>query len=156
VVPLSSRLAAILADYRRYGGPVYVLARRDGPECTPARARLAAACRHGDAGAADRAREDLRLALSGAQQPGPQSPARVSQLAGEHLRGCGIDVELHTLRHRFGMVLLARSKDLRLVQECLGHSSPAITAVYTAIWYDDEARRAVEDVAELALRPAGG
>lgn len=39
----------------------------------------------------------------------------------------------HTLRHRFASVAYAADRDMRAVQELLGHSSPVTTARYTAV-----------------------
>lgn len=65
-------------------------------------------------------------------RPGPASPARISQLMSEHLTGCagGVRTTAHQLRHTFAGELLARSGDLELVQQALGHSSIATTQVY--------------------------
>lgn len=40
---------------------------------------------------------------------------------------------MHKLRHRFATLALAKTGNLRLVQEAMGHSSPATTAIYTAV-----------------------
>lgn len=48
----------------------------------------------------------------------------------------------HTLRHRFASQAYAAERDLRAVQELLGHSKPETTARYTAI-PDGALRRAV-------------
>lgn len=48
----------------------------------------------------------------------------------------------HTLRHRFASQVYAGCKDIRAVQELLGHASPATTARYTATT-DDSLRAAV-------------
>jgi site-specific recombinase XerC len=42
-------------------------------------------------------------------------------------RACGIDVTMHQLRHRAGTILYRTSKDLRMVQEFLGHRSVVTT-----------------------------
>lgn len=52
----------------------------------------------------------------------------------------------HTLRHRFATVALRVSKDLRAVQELLGHSKPETTARYTEV-SEDAKRTAVLGVA---------
>lgn len=56
----------------------------------------------------------------------------VSKLAGEHLHDCGIPMSLHNLRHWFGTSSWRESRDLRLVQEWMGHADPKTTAGYTA------------------------
>lgn len=51
----------------------------------------------------------------------------------------------HTLRHRFASVTYAASRDLRAVQELLGHAKPETTARYTAV--PDDAMRAAVNAA---------
>ena len=76
---------------------------------------------------------------------GPNTPARVSQLANRYLHEIGITATLHQLRHRFGTIAYQRSHDLRLVQELMGHARPETTAGYTA--YDtSDAAAVVEDL----------
>lgn len=48
----------------------------------------------------------------------------------------------HTLRHRAASVAYARTKDIRAVQELLGHQSPKTTAGYAAV-ADDAVRAAM-------------
>lgn len=48
----------------------------------------------------------------------------------------------HTLRHRCGSVSYSATKDLRAVQELLGHAKPETTALYTAV-PDDTIRAAM-------------
>jgi integrase/recombinase XerC len=57
----------------------------------------------------------------------------VSHVVSTHLHDAGSDSTAHTLRHWFASKAYSSSRDLRLVQELLGHSSPTTTAVYTKI-----------------------
>lgn len=54
----------------------------------------------------------------------------------------GAGVTGHQLRHRFASAAYAGERDLRAVQELLGHSSPQTTAIYTAV-PDGALRRAM-------------
>jgi len=61
-------------------------------------------------------------------------------------------VSLHRLRHWFASQIMERQGDLRVVQELLGHASPATTAIYTKV--SDRKRIAgvnlLPDVGELS------
>lgn len=70
------------------------------------------------------------------QIDGHLSAKRVSELISEALPG---GWTAHTLRHRFASVAYRESRDIRAVQELLGHASVATTQIYTAI--DDRDRR---------------
>jgi integrase/recombinase XerC len=88
-------------------------------------------------------------------RPGPNHPWRVSKLANDHLHGQGIAETLHQLRHRFATQAFRYKRDLRAVQELLGHLDPASTAGYAA--YDRaDAAAAVEALpAPCRLRVVG-
>lgn len=58
------------------------------------------------------------------------APGRVSSMINEYLHSQGIPDTAHSLRHRFGTEFYRASKDIRLTQDILGHSSPITTALY--------------------------
>lgn len=72
-------------------------------------------------------------------RPGPNTPHLVSLLSNRHLHECGIDASLHQLRHRFGTQAYRVRRDLRMVQELLGHADPRTTAGYAAYDQADSA-----------------
>lgn len=80
------------------------------------------------------------------------SPSLISTLANRHLHAMGIPDTLHSLRHRAGTVLYRKTKDIRLVQDVLGHASPAQTAIY-AMWSTEDAPRAMEQLALPVVTP---
>lgn len=55
----------------------------------------------------------------------------VSRSANRFLRRHGIEATMHQLRHRYGTMAYQLSRDLRMVQEQMGHASPTTTAGYT-------------------------
>jgi integrase/recombinase XerC len=63
-------------------------------------------------------------------QRGQNNPKLLSQLVNNYLRSVGIAETLHQLRHRFGTRAFRVHKDLRVVQELMGHADPATTALY--------------------------
>ena len=66
------------------------------------------------------------------------NPGRhTSRLISEYLHGFGISATAHQLRHYAGTFAYRGTKDLRAVQQLLGHASPATTAIYTALDVDD-------------------
>jgi site-specific recombinase XerC len=72
--------------------------------------------------------------LAGWQSAKPTAPGGVvSQRGNAHLHSLGISSTMHTLRHYAGTHALRGCGDLRKVQELLGHSSPATTAIYTRL-----------------------
>ncbi len=76
-------------------------------------------------------------------RPLPNSPWRVSQAANAYLHSAGVAETLHQLRHRFGTMTYRVKRDLRLVQELMGHRDPATTAGYAA-YFDADAVDVVE------------
>lgn len=70
-------------------------------------------------------------------------PARqVSADVSAFLESLGIAATAHQLRHWFGTNLYRTCRDLRVVQEMMGHASIQTTAVYVA-WSREEAFRAI-------------
>lgn len=77
-------------------------------------------------------------------------PRTVSIYGNRYLHDMGIDETMHQLRHRFGTAVWAATKDLRVTQELLRHSSPATTAGYAA--FDQElAREAVAQIHRIRV-----
>lgn len=97
-------------------------------------------------------------------QPGPNTPHRISTMASNYLKSLQIRETLHQLRHRFGTKAYAVHKDLRIVQELMGHENPSTTALY-ADYCRSEAFTTVlgvqidlsqADSSEFPLNPARG
>jgi integrase/recombinase XerC len=77
------------------------------------------------------------------------TPARISQRANTYLHeDVGVVETLHHLRHRFATRMYAECRDIRAVQEELGHRSPTTTAIYVAS-SSTTAARAVEAAGQL-------
>lgn len=82
------------------------------------------------------------------REPGYVFPGRINgHLSAEHVGVLARRVlpqgwTLHTLRHHFASAAYSVERDLRAVQELLGHASVATTQIYTAI-PDGAKRRAV-------------
>lgn len=74
------------------------------------------------------------------RKPGPNKPWLISGLCNKYLHELGIPETLHQLRHRFGTQSYRNSRDLRMVQEMMGHQNPSTTAGYAA--YDNAAAAA--------------
>lgn len=94
----------------------------------------------------------LRLVPGGWVFPGRidghLSPRRVGELVSDALGG---GWTAHTLRHRFATLAYSVERDLRAVQELLGHSKPETTAVYTLV-PDGARRRAAAGAGRGVLR----
>lgn len=74
----------------------------------------------------------------GGGRGGRKGGGRLSIRSAEHLftrwqKAAGFErhVHFHVLRHTFASATLRKTKNLRLVQDMLGHSSPTTTAIYT-------------------------
>ena len=76
-------------------------------------------------------------------EDGHLSPRWVGKLVNRLLDG---DWTIHSLRHRFASRAHRVNRDLAVVQDLLGHASPATTRVYVAT-DDAERRRTVEAIA---------
>ena len=69
--------------------------------------------------------------------------AQVSRETSLYFDSLGISATAHQCRHWFGTMLYRACRDIRVVQELMGHSSPTVTAQYAA-WSKQEARRAID------------
>lgn len=80
------------------------------------------------------------LAVYGPKRRGPMflgqdgrqiDPKSVSSSGNRFLRTNDIAATMHQLRHRYGVVGYQLTRDLRLIQDQMGHASPNTTAGYT-------------------------
>jgi integrase/recombinase XerC len=62
----------------------------------------------------------------------PYSPNRLGQIVNSFMHEHGIAATIHSARHWYGTNIYRITRDIRLVQEMMGHSSPATTAIYAA------------------------
>jgi integrase len=65
-------------------------------------------------------------------QPGTNSATRISNIVSTYLHEAGLPFTLHQCRHRFGTEMYRNSRDLRMVQEMMGHAGPTTTSGYVA------------------------
>lgn len=80
----------------------------------------------------------------------PANGKFVTNLISAHLQGLGLPYTAHQLRHRFGTRLYAVTRDLRLVQEVMGHASADQTAGYVQLAQDRQAAGMHQVAQELA------
>lgn len=81
------------------------------------------------------------------------SADNMAREGGVHHRRLGLHkVTMHRYRHWFGTTLLRNGADLRTVQELMGHSSPATTAIYTQV-SDEQRRTAIAALPALQNAP---
>lgn len=76
------------------------------------------------------------------KQGGRLTERGIQMIVKKHAMSAGLDAEFHThnLRHSFATHLLDGGADLRVVQDLLGHESPATTQIYTHV-SAEQARR---------------
>lgn len=84
-------------------------------------------------------------ALFVSQRGGPLSRSGVHRIWKAALEAAGLPTTwgVHATRHSYATELYRRTRDLRLTQRQLGHSSPVVTQVYASL-VDDDVRRGVE------------
>jgi len=78
-------------------------------------------------------RSDTALWMN--QSGGRLSTRSIQRIVKKYALAAGLDPDFHThsLRHSFATHLLDGGADLRVVQDLLGHSSPATTQIYTHV-----------------------
>lgn len=81
---------------------------------------------------------------------GPVTPQHVSQLCNQLLHSLGFPDTLHSLRHRVGTLTYEQTRDIRLVQDLLGHAHMSTTAIYTRV----SPGHVAQAVAQLPQPPA--
>lgn len=67
----------------------------------------------------------------------PFSPKAISRRVAHYLEAIGVDATAHQARHSFGSRAYRASRNLRAVQELMGHADPSTTAGYAAVTADD-------------------
>lgn len=74
--------------------------------------------------------------LSGRAPSGPLSLSKISSIVRNRMQRCGIDCRrpgAHALRHAFAQRLLEEGFSMQEIGDCLGHRSPASTAIYAKV-----------------------
>ena len=85
-----------------------------------------------------RPRTDSRreVFLSSRAPSGPLSLSKISSIVRSRMQRCGIDCPrpgAHALRHAFAQRLLEEGFSMQEIGDCLGHRSPASTAIYAKV-----------------------
>lgn len=80
---------------------------------------------------------------------GPNSPAVISHMTARALHDLGIGATAHQGRHWYATKVYRQKKDVRLVQELLGHADISTTALYVDVSQAD----AIEAVEGLPVPP---
>jgi integrase len=62
----------------------------------------------------------------------PYSGQTLQRKVNRAIHAAGIDMTFHALRHRWGTIAYAETRDLLAVGRALGHASPVTTAIYAA------------------------
>lgn len=83
------------------------------------------------------------------EAPGQSPGRRASRTINGYLHSIGVAATAHTLRHWCATKAYNATRDLRGVQELLGHSSPATTAIYAAL--DVGRLRSIVDLIEVPV-----
>lgn len=64
---------------------------------------------------------------------GANRPHAISHRANDYLHECQIAGTLHQARHRFASATYQACRDIRAVQDLLGHASPTTTSIYAQV-----------------------
>ena len=84
-----------------------------------------------------RPRTDAREVFPSSRAPsGPLSLSKISSIVRNRMQRCGIDCRrrgAHALRHAFAQRLLQEGFSMQEIGDCLGHRSPASTAIYAKV-----------------------
>ena len=84
-----------------------------------------------------RPRTDAREVFPSSRAPsGPLSLSKISSIVRNRMQRCGIDCRrrgAHALRHAFAQRLLEEGFSMQEIGDCLGHRSPASTAIYAKV-----------------------